>query len=55
MFKTLRFCLEYNLLRFGHLKFRNLVIVSDFDIRVSDLARVCPAQDVFVHSAKQRQ
>jgi len=35
MFKTLRFSLQYDFLRFGHLNFRNLVIVSNFDIRIS--------------------
>jgi len=32
MFKTLWFSLEYDFLRFGHLNFGNLRIVSDFDL-----------------------
>ena len=35
MFKTSRIILK--IFRFGHLNFENLKIVSDFDIRISDL------------------
>jgi hypothetical protein len=35
MFKTLRFSLQHDLLRFGHLNLRNSVIVSDFGFRAS--------------------
>jgi len=35
MFKTLLFFPEYDFLHFGYLKFENLFIVSNFDIRIS--------------------
>jgi hypothetical protein len=35
MFKTARFFVEYDFLCFGHLSFRDSVIVSYFDIRIS--------------------
>ncbi len=34
--QNIRLSLEYDFLRFGHLRFRNLFIVSIFDIRISD-------------------